>query len=90
MKNYIMKILYILISLFILYCFFLCFFLLLFQIRGLRTCLEDFHLLYCLLFFYEYILLTLFWKILNYIMKNDVFIDFFNNRTQAVQMAFIY
>ena len=46
--------------------YFCCFFLLvlfLFQTRDVHTCLEDFHLLYCLLFFYENRLL---WKTLNY------------------------
>ena len=56
--------------LFCLFCFF-------FQkTRDKRTCLEDFHLLYCLPFFYENRLL---WKTLNYIMK-----------TCRQKMAFVY
>ena len=63
-KNYIMKILHLLISLFIFVVFLLVLFL--FQTRDVRSCLKDFHLLYCLVFFYENKFL---WKTLNYIMK---------------------
>ena len=67
MKNYIMKILHLLISLFIFVVFLLVLFL--FQTRDAHTCIEDFHLLhvYCLLFFYENRLLSR--KTLKYIMK---------------------